>query len=441
METGQSGKATARQISGSDMDRPVTRRRGPWRWALPAVLLAALLATGWLLVTRTAQRSLVVAENRLVIAEVRAGTFEDVTPLRARVAPLQTVYLDAVKGGRVEQVLVEDGASVEPGQPIARLSNADLQLSVMNTESRVMEQLNTMRDQELRLEQNRLAHKQTLVEVEYQIRRLDREIDRRRGLLASGHASQSDFEDLNDELRYYRARRALTLESQASDERLMAQQLAFYEDNAAMMEHNLTFARKSLDELDVRAPVGGKLSGFDLAVGQTVAPGARIGQVDNADAFKLVANIDEFYLSRVHIGQLAEFEHRGHPYQMTVSKIYPNVEAGQFEVDLQFVGTQPAELRRGQSMQARLTLGDASDAVLIPQGSFYQDTGGRWIFVVSPGGERAIRRPVTLGRRNSDYIEVLDGLQPGEQVIVSPYTGFRDMEKLELASSADRAAR
>jgi HlyD family secretion protein len=434
MEHAPQGSTGTGAPSGIAMDRQISKRRLPrGAWAGLAVVVAALLAAGWLF-TRAEGRSLSIANSRLILAPVSAGIFEDSIPVRARVAPLKTVYLDAVKGGRVEEVLAEDGATVSAGQTIVRLSNSDLQLNVMNTESQVMEQLNTMRDQELRLEQNRLGHTRTLVEVDYQIRRLQREIGRREELLRKGHVAQSDYEDLADELRYYRARRDVTLNSQASDERLMANQLAFFKDNAAMMEQNLSFARKSLEEMNVRAPVAGKLSGFDLEIGQSVARGERIGQIDNADEFKLVANIDEFYLSRVDLEQQVVFQQGGRDYRLQLAKIYPNVEGGQFEVDIQFLGDTPGDLRRGQTIQAKLTLGDASEALLIPNGTFFQDTGGQWIFVVSPDGTVANRRAVRLGRRNRDHIEVLEGLDAGEQVIVSPYSGFQDMERLMLST-------
>lgn len=427
--------AVSRQTPG--MDRKIEKKRFAVRPRWVAISVFVIAAVCWFTFLAPSGRSLTVADNRLMLSPVSAGIFEDSIPVRARVAPLKTVFLDAVQGGRVEEVLVEDGAAVVAGQPIVRLSNSDLQLSVMSTESRVMEQLNSMRDQELRLEQNRLAHKRTLVEVEYQIRRLDREIERWEELLSKGHAAQSNYEDLVDEVTYYRARREVTRESQASDERLMAQQLAFFSDNTAVMEQNLGYARQSLQELNVRAPVAGKLSGFNMEIGQSVARGARIGQVDNANQFKLVASIDEFYLARVDIDQSVEFERGGQAFKLRVAKIYPNVDKGQFEIDMQFVGDTPADLRRGQTIQSKLTLGDASEALLIPNGTFFQDTGGQWIFVVSPDGNTAVKRTVKLGRRNTRHIEVIDGLEAGEQVITSPYSGFRDMDRLVLNKSKE----
>lgn len=417
---------------GSAMDRKIVKPRFSARLLVAGAILGAVFLGIWLAFLSPGGRSLTIADNRLALSPVTAGVFEDTIPVRARVAPLKTVFLDAIQGGRVESILVEDGAMVEPGQAIVQLSNSDLQLSVMSTESRIMEQLNSMRDQELRLEQNRLSHKHTLVEINYQIRRLDREIERQQELLTKGLTSQSNFDDLTDEAQYYRDRRTVTLESQASDERLMANQLAFFKDNTTVMEANLTYARQSLQELNVLAPVAGKLSGFDMEIGQSVSRGIRIGQIDNANEFKLVANIDEFYLARVDIDQAVEFEKNGRRYELRIAKVYPNVEKGQFEIDMQFIGDTPPDLRRGQTIQSKLTLGDANKALLIPNGSFYQDTGGQWIFVVSPDGNTAIKRTVKLGRRNSDFIEVLDGLEVGETVITSPYSGFRDMDELTL---------
>lgn len=431
----QGNDAVSPGLGGSGMDRRIEKKRFAVRPLLASVGVIVVLITVWFTLLSPEGRSLTIADNKLMVSQVSSGIFEDSVPVRARVAPLKTVFLDAIQGGRVEEILIEDGASVVAGQPIVRLSNSDLQLSVMSTESRVMEQLNSMRDQELRLEQNRLSHKRTLVEVDYQIRRLEREIDRWEELLSKGHAAQSNYEDLVDELTYYRARREVTLETQASDERLMAQQLAFFEENTAVMEQNLSYARQSLQELNVAAPVSGKLSGFSMEIGQSVARGARIGQIDNANQFKLVADIDEFYLARVDIDQVVEFERDNREFTLRVSKIYPNVEKGQFEIDMQFLGDTPDDLRRGQTIQSKLTLGDASEALLIPNGTFFQDTGGQWIFVVNPDGNTAVKRNVKLGRRNSRHIEVLDGLGEGEQVITSPYSGFRDMDRLVLGKT------
>ena len=313
------------------------------------------------------------------------------------------------------------------------LSNTNLQLEVLGREASVTEQLNFMRTLELQLEQNRLSHKRNLVEIDYQITRLNRAIDRQEELAEKDLVSQSTVDDLQDELNYYVNRREVTLESQATDARLQEEQLRQLRSAGSQLQTSLAFARKNLDDLNVRAPVAGKVSGFDVEIGESIVRGGRLGQIDDPDAYKLNVRIDEFYLGRVDLGQAAIATHNRNDLDLTISKIYPQVNEGQFEVDMTF-DEEPVGLRRGQTLQLRLTLGDNSDAVLIPNGAFYQETGGNWVFVVSPDGSEAVRRSVQLGRRNTDYIEVLDGLEPGEQVITSPYTSYVGMDRLMLDS-------
>ena len=300
---------------------------------------------------------------------------------------------------------------------------------MLGREAAVTEQLNNMRTIELQLEQNRLSHKRNLVEIDYQIKRLTRAVERQRELAAKELVSQSTIDELQDELDYYVLRRQVTLESQASDARLQEVQLAQLRAAGDQLEKSLAFARKNLDDLNIRAPVAGKLSGFAIEIGQSIEPGGRLGQIDDLEGYKVSASIDEFYLGRVDMQQVAVADHNGRDLELRVTKIYPQVNNGQFQVDLR-LDEQPSGLRRGQTLQIRLTLGDNSDARLIPNGSFYQETGGSWVFVVSADGTEAVRRNVRLGRRNTDYIEVLDGLEPGERVVTSPYTNYVDMDRL-----------
>ena len=419
-------------ISGQGMDRIVAKKMPLGRkLAYGAAAIVALLFVYWLASTLLGGRSLSVNTGRIFVSEVTVGTFEDFIPLRGRLVPRSTVYLDAIEGGRVEEVLVEDGAFVEAGDPIARLSNTNLQLEVLGREAAVTEQLNNMRTIELQLEQNRLLHKRNLVEIDYQIVRLNRAIGRQQELAEKSLVSQSTVDELQDELNYYMNRREVTLESQATDMRLQAQQLQQLRDAGNQLQAGLTFARKNLEDLNVRAPVSGKLSGFNIEVGESIVRGGRLGQIDDPDGYKLNAQIDEFYLGRVDLQQVATADQGRDTYKLRVSKIYPQVNNGQFEVDMLF-DKEPDGMRRGQTMQAKLTLGDNTDAVLSPNGSFYQETGGNWIFVVSSDGTEAVKRTVRLGRRNTDLIEVLDGLEPGERVITSPYTSYVGMDRLTL---------
>ena len=429
------GDAPTRPSVGT-MDRPIARpgkavlarRIGLWGGAgLALVGAVVLLAPG-------SGRSLRLSGERIVISKVVRGTFEDVIPVRARVTPLKTLYLDAVEGGRIDRVLVEDGAMVKAGQLLIELSNTALQLDVISREAQVTEQLNNLRNLELALERNRLEHKRNLIEIDYQLTRLGHLLERRRTLAARGNLAQADLQDTEDEYAYYQRRRAVTVESQKTDEAIQKAQLKQLRTAADQLTRNLAFARRNLESLEVRAPVSGKLTALNAEVGQSLKPGDRLGQIDDPSGFKLRARIDEFYLGRVAIGQSAELTRAGRRYGLEIAKIYPQVRDGQFDVDLLFVDRTPPKIRRGQTLQLRLSLGDASTALLIPNGAFYQDTGGNWVFVVNTEGTRAVRRTVKLGRRNARVIEVLDGLDEGERVITSPYTNFLDMERLELGT-------
>jgi len=419
-------------MSGAGMDRRVEKKTPLSRkLALGAGGVLALFVAWWIFDTIAGGRSLSVNSQRIAVSDVTTGLFEDFVPLRGRLVPKSTVYLDTIEGGRVDRVLVEDGAVVDAGQPLAVLSNTNLQLEVLGRDAAVTEQLNNMRTIELQLEQNRLSHRRNLVEINYQIKRLTRAIERQRDLASRDLVSQSMVDELQDELDYYGERREVTLISQDTDARMQEQQLKQLRAAGQQLEASLTFARQNLDNLNVKAPVAGKLSGFNIEIGQSIERGGRLGQIDDPDAYKLNVRIDEFYLDRVDLQQRATAEHNGRNLEMFVSKIYPQVNDGQFEVDMT-LDEDPDGLRRGQTIQIRLTLGDNTSATLIPNGSFYQETGGNWIFVVSPNGGEAVRRSVRLGRRNTDFIEVLDGLVPGEQVITSPYTGFIGMDRLSL---------
>ena len=387
VSTADATRETTRSLSGEGMDRKIDKPKIPIRKYGPIIaVITSVVLFLWWFTGDSSSRSLVIDENRVVISKVTRGVFEDFIPIRGRVTPKKTVYLDAIEGGRVDEKLVEDGSMVTEGDLIVVLSNTSLQLSVTQNEAMVTEQLNNLRTIELQLEQNRLQHKRNLVELDYQIKRLDRKVSRLSNLDLAGVVIKSQLEDAQDELEYYTKSRIVTLESQATDARLQETQLAFLQKSGNQLEQNIDFARKNLDALNVRAPVSGKLSGLDVEVGQSIQRGGRLGQIDDPDSFKLRANIDEFYLSRVDLGQSAQYQSGRDEYRLTISKIYPQVNNGQFEVDLIFEGTEPEGIRRGQTLQAKLTLGDAAEATLIPNGAFFQDTGGNWMFVVNTDG-------------------------------------------------------
>jgi HlyD family secretion protein len=416
-------------VTGAGMDRkvekPANRRR---KYVIAAVIVAVLVFVVLKISQQSRGKSLAVNSERIHVSHVTEGTFEDFIPVRGRIAPAKTLFLDAIEGGRVERILVEDGVELQAGDLIVELSNASLQLNVLGNEARVAEQLNNMRSIELNLEQNRLRHKRNIIDIEYQIKMLSRQLNREQELLTSDAVSKSQVDDTKDTLVWYQNQLEVTLESQRSDSRMQEEQLKFLKETSTRLESNLAISRQNLDNMNVRAPVAGKLSGFNVEIGQSIGRGERLGQIDTPNDYKVTAFIDEFYLGRVDIGQAAIYQ----DYELAISKIYPQVQNGQFEVDFKFVDKHPQGIRRGQTLQTRLTLGDASKAILIPNGAFYQDTGGNWIFVVTPDETEAVRRNVRLGRRNNQFIEVLDGLEIGEKVVTSPYTSYQDMQRLSL---------
>jgi len=419
--------------SGGAMDRVVGKKGLPTRVKIGLAAIGVLLLAALFYYFAPSANSQTVPASRLTISTVTQGRFDDFLPLRARVEPLVTVFLDAVEGGRVEQVLVEDGTIVQQGQMLAVLSNPELQLNVLARQTEVTQQINNMRSQELALSQNRLANERARIEADLATGTARRQYEMQRPLAERGFIAGRTFQDSRDTYEANRRRSEVVRTQQATDERLQSSQLAQLRASSASLNQSLELARASLDSLNLRAPVAGQLTSFDIQVGQSLQRGVRLGQIDSNGRNKLRAQVDEFYLGRVAVNQVATAEVAGRTFQMRVSKIYPQVRNGAFEIDLQFIGAEPADLQRGQTIQARLTLGAPAQARMIPNGSFYNDTGGAWVFVVAPDGGSAVRRQVRLGRRNNDFIEVLDGLDPGERVITSPYTGFVERDRLSLS--------
>jgi HlyD family secretion protein len=294
-----------------------------------------------------------------------------------------------------------------------------------------------MRAQELALSQTRLANERAILEAGLSLEKTRLQFDREAPLAGRGFVTGKQFADTGAQLRFERNRIAALQRSQANDEKLQSSQLAQQRASMRSMQSGLSIARANLDALNLRAPVAGQLSGFNLQVGESLQRGQRIGQIDSPGRNKLMAGVDEFYLGRVQLNQPATVEWSGRTYPAKVTKIYPQVQNGQFQIDLQFTGREPADIQRGQTLQAKLTLGDPAPARLIPYGAFYTETGGNYVFVVAPDGRSAIKRNVRLGRRNDAAIEVLEGLDPGERVITSPYTGFADKDRLDLSTAKD----
>lgn len=412
------------------MDRKIEPRPNKRKLIIGGAVAGALVLI-YLIASIDTSTSFTLDGQRIRTAEVTTGMFEDFIPLRASVEPERTVYLDAIEGGRVEAILVEDGTHVEEGQPLIELSNTSLQLDVIAREAEVSEQLNNLRNTQLAIEQNRLKLKSDLIEIDYEITRLSRLVNRYEELEDNQFISRNEYEDAVDELEYNQKRREVTRESQAQDEIVRMAQIEQLEGSVAQLEKNLTLARSNLDNLLIRAPRSGHLTSMNAELGESKSRGERLGQIDDVDRFKATAFVNEFYLNRVLIGQQAQLEVNGRDYRLEISKIYPEVQASQFEIDLRFTGDTPADIRRGQTLQLSLVLGDTTEqATLLTNGPFFNDTGGAWVFVLDAEGKIATRRTVQLGRRNTNSIEVESGLVPGDEVIISSYANFIDVDRL-----------
>ncbi|TMN87870.1 efflux RND transporter periplasmic adaptor subunit [Pseudoalteromonas phenolica] len=413
------------------MDKVISKKRTfkAWWLAVPAIAIT------YFLISNTANSSgsrYNLEMDKIKVSTVTGGEFTDMIPLRGNVTPSKSVYLDAIEGGRVEQRFVEEGAMVKKGDKILALSNTGLQLDVISREAQISEQLNNLHNTRLAIDQNRLNLKRNLLELDFEIKQSERKLAQHKKLVANSLVSQNELKAVNDRTQYLKDRRTLVIEQQEQDELIRTAQIAQLEDSVAQLNKNLNFARKNLENLVIKAPIDGQLTAFNAELGESKSRGSRLGQVDIVDEYKVSALIDEFYLGRVFAGQTAKIIHQGQDYTLTLAKVYAEVSNGRFEVDLTFNDALPERIRRGQTLQMELLLADAKPAKLIPNGGFFQDTGGKWVFVIEPGSEVAIRKQVRLGQRNNKFIEVLEGLNEGDRVITSSYSTFIDMQTLKL---------
>jgi HlyD family secretion protein len=351
--------------------------------------------------------------NRVTIATVSEGPFEDYIAVRGIVAPLIIDYLTTDQGGTVKQVLVEDGATVKRGQKLIILSNPALQLQVAA--------------QQITFEQTRFKYQHDLLDIEHQLSQLKSNLARDKILLDGNAIAPSTYQQEQEDYNYLLKLRAATVASREVEQRVRATQLT-----GQSVGSQADVANAGVDALTIRAPIDGQLTALDAEVGQSKAQGAVLGQVNSADRFKITAQVDEFYLSHMSPGQESLFNIDGHDLRAKVAKVYPQVINGTFKVDLYFEGDAPRDIHVGQAIDLKVELGGSSRALLVANGPFYQDTGGNWAFVVAPDGSYAQRRNIRLGRRNPDYVEVVDGLKPGEKVVVSGYEGFQKMDRIEF---------
>ena len=385
----------------------------------------------WGISTTSGGRKLNVDRERVTVSEVTFEPFQEMSPGTGNVEPRTTVFLDAVEGGRIEEIFVLEGETVEEDQPILRLSNPTLQLQLLQTETQRIEQRNRLEDTRFQVDQANLRTQQDITDMDYNIRRLQRDHARNEALYERQLISQAEFERIRDEYEYWQRRRDLTIRAYRQDSLRQRIQIDQMESAVQRMDANFEIVNQRLENLTLRAPVSGQLSQLNAELGELKNAGFRFGQIDMLDGFKVRAGIDECYISRVQRGQRAITNPiAGQEYEMVVRRVYPEVVNSRFEIDLDFVGDVPPTIRRGQTIRFRIEMSDPADAVVVPQGGFFQTTGGNWIYVLDESGDFAEKRPIRLGRKNPEVYEVLEGLQPGEQVVTSSYDTFNEADRL-----------
>ncbi|RJX30489.1 MAG: HlyD family efflux transporter periplasmic adaptor subunit [Desulfurivibrio sp.] len=415
------------------MDRKIEKQKWPApkvAWYAVAALFGVVVV-GKLLFGDHSSRLKVDAEH-ITISTVRRGPFQEYIPVTGTVIPLKTVYLDAVEGGRVEALYMEAGSLVKAGDSLLKLNNADMLLDVMYREAELFQQSNNLRNTRLAMEQNKLNLKAQLLELDYQLDLKERTYHDARQLFDKKLISEREFDQVRHEYEYLQGKLELTRQSQFQDSIFREAQIEQLEVSLQRMENNLALVKENLENLVVKAPVSGLLTSLNAEIGESKSRGQRLGQIDILDGFKVRVQVDEYYISRINPGQRGWFTLAKQDYGLVITKVYPEVREGRFEVDMEFAEAPPEGIRRGQSLHIRLELGDLSTALLLERGGFYQATGGQWVYVLDQSGKTAVKRSIKIGRQNPEVFEILEGLQAEEQVVISSYENFGDMDKLVL---------
>jgi HlyD family secretion protein len=415
------------------MDRQIEKKKWPPR-KIAAVAGAAVfvLAVLYLFLFQFNESTLNVETERITVSTVAKGPFLEFIPQQGTVTPINRYSLETTEGGRVEKRFLEAGAMVKAGDPIVQLVNTNLLLDIMWREADFVQQSNSLRQTRLNMEQYRQSLLQEMNRVENELAKQLTTYERYLKLHENKLVSDLEFERIRLDYEYQVRNRDIVAESQKKELAYREEQLDSLEDQLKRMEVNLQTSKRKLDDLVIRAPIAGQLSLLDAEIGAYKNPGANIGQIDDLDAYSVRALIDEHYITRVEAGLKGEFELAGKTYGLKVRRVFPAVRENRFEVDLDFVGATPPDLRRGQTLHIRLQLGDVSEALLLARGGFWEATGGNWVYKLDVSGKTAFKHPVRLGRYNPEVYEVLEGLEPGDRVITSSYESFGDMDRLVL---------
>ena len=413
------------------MDRVIEKKK--WTTgkllAIGAIVLFLVLLV-WMLVFRDKRSSLYIDRNQVSIAVVEKGKFQEFIPVDGVVFPRNTIYIDAVQGGIVEAVFVEDGAILKKGDPILKLANANMELSYMDQETRMYDAINNLSNTRVSLEQLRYTRQKEIIQLQYEIDKIKTDFRRKEQFYTDKLISLKEFEDAKRDFDFSLKQLEITLKLRRLDSISGVTQSNQINSSMQRMDNNLSLLKRNMDNMTLKSPADGKLSSFIVEIGETKTAGEHLGQIDMMDGFKLRANIDERYISRVFTGQKAEFDLQGKVYSLEISKIYTDVANGSFQVDLLFDGPEPDDIKRGQTVQLRVQFSGANDALIVRRGGFFQETGGNWIYVIDPSNKYAVKRSIKIGRQNTNNYELLEGLDAGEQVIISSYDSFGGKEKL-----------
>ena len=415
------------------MDIPIEKKRfTPKRIAMiiGGTLLIGLIV--FVLLSSSGSTKLNVEKERISINTVKKDIFQENIPVNGVVMPITTIYLDALEGGRVEEKLAEDGAMMKKGEPILRLSNTDLELSLVNQETQVYNLLTQMQRTQNASRENTINKLNQLTEVKSSLREAERRYKLNKKLFEKGAVAEQEYLETKNNYSYQKDRLALTERVLQQDSISSKQENVQARESYEKTRKALELMRKKVEDLVVRAPVDGQLTSLDAEIGQSKSKGERLGQIDVISGYKVRVDVDEHYISRIYAGQQGSFNFDGKKYTLEIKKVYTQVANGRFQVDMTFLEEAPEKIRRGQTLQIRVALSQEKEAVLIPKGGFFQETGGNWIFKVSEDGSIAYKTDIQLGSQNTEYYEVLSGLEPGDQVITSSYSNYEDIQELVL---------
>ena len=416
------------------MDKIIEKKTG-WRVAftrkaLPYWLGALLAVFVVYLIARPNNKTLRVDKDSITVSSAIKGEFNDYIRISGRVQPMTTIQLSPQEGGIVEKILIEEGSPVKAGDAILILNNDNLDLQILNSEAELAEKENILRNTQIQMEQQKLDVRQNVLEYGTQVERLHRAYQQQKALYEDQLIAREEYLKAEEDYKLARQKYELMAERSKQDSLYRSTQIDRMEESLDNMQLNMQMIRRRKSNLVVKAPIDGELGLLDVVLGQSIASGTKIGQINSVGTYKVEAQIDEHYIDRVIAGLEATFERQGETYSTVIRKVYPEVRDGKFKADFKFDGEQPDNIRAGQTYYLNLQLGQPEEAVIIPRGTFYQKTGGKWIYVVNKDGNKAVKREIRIGRQNPQYYEVLEGLEPGEKVITSGYDTYGDSDVL-----------